>query len=135
MNPLPRLFEWLEQIDLELENGYTPADIRTMKPEEVAALVRFARELQWSARRLTNTLKLAEIATDDNPFTSRLPKRPQQRVSGIIDSLDHPVLKKIEERHRQDREQAARICRRGFRDTTDDLPTELLPTTNTNKTP
>ena len=109
-----RLFELLEQIDIDLENGYTPEDIRTMRPEDIADLVRFARELGYSARKLTRTLAMAESRSTIEPPTG----------GGTIDSLDHPVLRKLEEQRRLDREQASRISRRGLHEVTAD---ELIP--------
>jgi hypothetical protein len=48
---MKRLFELLEQIDIELEHGVSdPETIRAMKPEETFALVRFNRSLHGTAR-------------------------------------------------------------------------------------
>jgi len=117
MNPYLRgLFDLLDQIDTELEHGVGDVEtVRSMKPEEVFDLIRFARSLRGTSLHLEDVLVRAE---QDGNY--------RQRVGGIIDSPDHPVFAALEEQRRQDRQRSANICRRGLRDATNDIPSEPI---------
>jgi len=105
------LWEPLFEIDGALEAfASTPEEIRELSLEEIAALLLFADRLSVTLAHLQAQLQRAE--EPDKP-----PAEPRDgvRSSGIIDSMEHPIVQRILLDRHERLNRAARIRRRKIR--------------------
>ncbi len=101
----------LEEIDIILEAcAETPDDILVMDLEELEKLILFEQSLRATANRLlkviSQTARMGERGEE--------PVREGVNVGGVISSMDHPVIRRLQERRIRARDLGARIRRKNI---------------------